>query len=160
MQPGLPESLFGINSSDLVGKPLAAFIDIFGQWRLKYGEDSSLLSMLAFYALHDADHQGGISLETDSMGRAWRVGVHLPLQDDEEILEHARGVEINTEHHQSQVQDEFADVTGAWFQALLCADAAWFCACGFLSRCKYASFIAYADQKETAHLCVCPASPK
>lgn len=83
---GVPKTLFGFNASDLVGRPLAAILDVFGLWRHKHGEDSSLLMLLASQALKrtsvgaaDSGHAGTAS---------WRVGVHQPVKTDL-IAQHA-----------------------------------------------------------------------
>lgn len=63
-----PKALFGFSPTDLVGRPLAAFVDVFGSWRRQFGEDASLLMMLGVHA-----QQKGES--------AWRVGVTQPVAD-------------------------------------------------------------------------------
>lgn len=62
---------------------MAAIIDTFGLWRLKFGEDKSLLLLLASQALQ------GLDAAAAAASTSWRVGVHMPLQKDEDIQQHA-----------------------------------------------------------------------
>lgn len=87
-----------------MGRPLAAVVDVFGLWRLKFGEDSSLLSMLAFQAIDESDSAGGLKgLHAQTTGSSWRVGVHQPVQHDEDIVEHARHLAVGAGLHDVQV---------------------------------------------------------
>jgi hypothetical protein len=36
-----------VEPSELVGKPLSSFINVFGQWKAKYGSEEGLLTKLA-----------------------------------------------------------------------------------------------------------------
>lgn len=65
---GAPKALFGFNPSDVIGRPIAAFVNVFGQWRRQFGGEESLLALLANRA-------------SDKGETAWRVGVHLPVAD-------------------------------------------------------------------------------
>lgn len=44
---GASKSVFGVEPKELVGKPLASFINVIGQWKAKFGSEESLLTMLA-----------------------------------------------------------------------------------------------------------------
>ncbi|KAF8055488.1 tmcC [Scenedesmus sp. PABB004] len=67
---GAARGVFGFSPAELVGRPLPAFVNVFGQWRTKFGEDESLLVMLGMRA------EQGQSV-------VLRVGVHCPLSDAE-----------------------------------------------------------------------------
>jgi hypothetical protein len=49
----------------LVGQPLRSFINVFSEWAAKFGEDTSLLTLLATRAL-------------EGTNESWRVGVRAP----------------------------------------------------------------------------------
>lgn len=89
---GVPVSLFGFEGSELIGRPLAAIVDIFGIWRHKFTEDSSLLAMLAFQAM-EGNSNGTSACKTAGSshisGLSWRVGVHKPVKSDNWITENA-----------------------------------------------------------------------
>jgi hypothetical protein len=70
VNPGASKSVFGFNPQDLVGRPLAAFVNLFSQWRGKFGEDESLLVMLGMRA------EQGLDV-------IYRCGVHNPFSDEE-----------------------------------------------------------------------------
>jgi hypothetical protein len=70
VNPGASKSVFGFNPQDLVGRPLAAFVNLFSQWRGKFGEDESLLVMLGMRA------EQGLNV-------TYRCGVHNPFSDEE-----------------------------------------------------------------------------
>eukprot|EP00775_Hariotina_reticulata_P009651 gene9651-9811_t len=65
-----PKSMFGFPPSCLVGRPLATFINIFKEWREKFGEDESLLVLLG---LRSGANQDVVL----------RVGVCNPMTDEE-----------------------------------------------------------------------------
>jgi hypothetical protein len=65
-------SLFGFQPNDLVGQKLANFVNVFATWRVKHGDESSLLLLLSMRAEEHTDE-------------AWRVGVHLPVKDEEVV---------------------------------------------------------------------------
>jgi hypothetical protein len=44
---GANKSVFGVEPKELVGKPLASFINVFGQWKARFGSEEGLLTMLA-----------------------------------------------------------------------------------------------------------------
>eukprot|EP00878_Enallax_costatus_P033546 GHUV01037053.1.p1 GENE.GHUV01037053.1~~GHUV01037053.1.p1 ORF type:complete len:119 (-),score=22.09 GHUV01037053.1:80-436(-) len=67
------QPVFGLEPSELVGRPLAAFVNVFAQWRQKYGEDVSLLAMLCMKA---AEFPGSVVV---------RVGLHCPVEDDKVV---------------------------------------------------------------------------
>jgi hypothetical protein len=70
VNPGASKAVFGFNPQELVGRPLAAFVNLFSQWRGKFGEDESLLVMLGMRA------EQGLDV-------VYRCGVHTPFSDDE-----------------------------------------------------------------------------
>jgi hypothetical protein len=70
VNPGASKAVFGFNPQDLVGRPLAAFVNLFSQWRGKFGEDESLLVMLGMRA------EQGLDV-------IYRCGVHNPFSDEE-----------------------------------------------------------------------------
>jgi hypothetical protein len=76
VNPGASKSVFGFHPQDLVGRPLAAFVNLFSQWRGKFGEDESLLVMLGMRA------EQGLDV-------IYRCGVHSPFNDAE--LAHGAG---------------------------------------------------------------------
>lgn len=85
---GAPKRLFGFNPADIIGRPVASVVDVFGLWRNQFGEDSSLLTLLFF----DALKSGRDAVAADKRhvaGSSWRVGVHLPVKSDDEIASHA-----------------------------------------------------------------------
>lgn len=55
VNPGVSKAVFGFAPQELVGRPLAAFVNLFGQWRGKFGEDESLLVMLGMRAEQGQD---------------------------------------------------------------------------------------------------------
>lgn len=63
-------SLFGFQPNDLVGQRLGNFVNVFATWRVKHGDEGSLLLLLSMRAEEHTEE-------------AWRVGVHLPLPDEE-----------------------------------------------------------------------------
>jgi hypothetical protein len=84
---GAPKALYGFEPRELVGKPLAAAVDVFGLWRHQFKEDGSLLALLAAQAMDEA--AGGGSSKGTASGATWRVGVHLPVKNEADITEHA-----------------------------------------------------------------------
>eukprot|EP00878_Enallax_costatus_P025839 GHUV01027676.1.p1 GENE.GHUV01027676.1~~GHUV01027676.1.p1 ORF type:complete len:1421 (+),score=378.88 GHUV01027676.1:621-4883(+) len=100
---GAPKSLFGFNVAELVGRPLACIIDVFGVWRHEFGEDNSLLTMLSLQALKEGATSMAVIGKSDSgihaSGTSWRVGVHQPVKD-EEIASHA--VHLSDERKQNK----------------------------------------------------------
>jgi hypothetical protein len=70
VNPGASKAVFGFNPQELVGRPLAAFVNLFSQWRGKFGEDESLLVMLGMRA------EQGLDV-------IYRCGVHTPFSDEE-----------------------------------------------------------------------------
>jgi hypothetical protein len=84
---GAPKALYGFEPCELVGKPLAATVDVFGLWRHQFDEDGSLLALLAAQAMEET--AGSSSSKSSVFGISWRVGVHLPVKTDAEITEHA-----------------------------------------------------------------------
>jgi hypothetical protein len=97
---GAPKALYGFEPTELVGQPLAAVVDVFGRWRHQFGEDDSLLALLAAQAMDDAADAG---INAGKAGCAsWRVGVHLPVKGDTEIAEHAASLAADS-HLNKQV---------------------------------------------------------
>lgn len=47
LNPGASKAVFDVEPSELVGKPLSSFINVFGQWKAKYGSEEGLLTKLA-----------------------------------------------------------------------------------------------------------------
>eukprot|EP00879_Flechtneria_rotunda_P013062 GHRR01013642.1.p1 GENE.GHRR01013642.1~~GHRR01013642.1.p1 ORF type:complete len:1083 (+),score=308.01 GHRR01013642.1:2122-5370(+) len=88
---GALRSMYGFTPSDLIGRPLAAVVDVFGLWRHEYQEDSSLLALLATQAMNESGGCAGGKGEHRGYanGSSWRVGVHLPVKTDDAIAEHA-----------------------------------------------------------------------
>jgi hypothetical protein len=70
VNPGASKAVFGFNPQELVGRPLAAFVNLFSQWQGKFGEDESLLVMLGMRA------EQGLDV-------IYRCGVHTPFSDEE-----------------------------------------------------------------------------
>lgn len=112
MPPGAPKALYGFEPAELVGRPLAAAVNVFGLWRRQFGEDGSLLALLAAQAMEQ--QAGGVSSSSGSStgnvagsrqalgvgvgaGASWRMAVHLPVKDSE-ILEHAAHLEAGNHH--------------------------------------------------------------
>jgi hypothetical protein len=93
--------LYGFEPSQLVGRPLAAAVDVFGHWRHQFQEDGSLLTLLAARAMDDSSGQGSGS-KGSVAGPSWRVGVHLPVKIDDDIAAHA-AVMITDAHLATQV---------------------------------------------------------
>jgi hypothetical protein len=78
-----------------VGRPLAAAVDVFGRWRHQFGEDESLLALLAVQTVEEAAAQRdslGAGGRATAAGSAWRVGVHLPVKNDSDIAQHAAAI--------------------------------------------------------------------
>jgi hypothetical protein len=96
---GASKALYGFEPANIIGQPLAAVVDVFGLWRRQFTEDQSLLGLLAHQAAADmsagidAEGTGFISADGAAEGGAgsccWRVGVHLPMAGDEQIVKHA-----------------------------------------------------------------------
>lgn len=91
-----PRALFGFSPGELVGRPLAAVVDVFGLWRRQHGEDGSLLALLAETAASGGgvgapvEGSGAVGASTLAQsGHTWRVGVHLPVPQDGDIVLHA-----------------------------------------------------------------------
>jgi hypothetical protein len=84
-----------------MGQPLAAVVDVFGRWRQQFGEDDSLLALLASQIMDDAADLRSKSGKAGN-GASWRVGVHLPVKGDREICEHATALAAES-HHNTQV---------------------------------------------------------
>jgi hypothetical protein len=59
-------------SQDMVGRPVRAFVNVFGEWSRMHGEDASLLTALGLRALDGADE-------------AWRVGVLAQGDGDSKV---------------------------------------------------------------------------
>jgi hypothetical protein len=98
---GTPKALYGFEPSQLVGRPLATAVDVFGQWRHQFNEDGSLLTLLAARAMDEPSGQGSGSKGTVA-GPSWRVGVHLPVKNDDGIAAHA-AVMVTDAHLAAQV---------------------------------------------------------
>jgi hypothetical protein len=99
---GTPKALYGFEPSQLVGRPLSAALDVFGHWRHHFGEDGSLLTLLAEHTMNDAVQGGGSS--STAAGPSWRVGVHLPVKNDADIAAHAAVMAADT--HFTQVRHQ------------------------------------------------------
>ncbi|WIA34679.1 hypothetical protein OEZ86_012993 [Tetradesmus obliquus] len=85
-----PKALYGFEPSQLLGRPLAAALDVFGHWRHHFGEDGSLLALLAEHSMDEESVQGsGSGGRSSAVGPSWRVGVHLPVKSDDDIAAHA-----------------------------------------------------------------------
>jgi hypothetical protein len=97
---GTPKALYGFDPSQLVGRPLAAAVDVFGHWRHQFAEDGSLLTLLAARVMDQAPGQGSGSGVV--VGPSWRVGVHLPVKNDDDIAAHA-AIMITDAHLAAQV---------------------------------------------------------
>jgi hypothetical protein len=78
---GASKSLFGFNPTELVGRPLSSFVNVFSQWKAKYGEDASLLLLLCKKAGEQCDD-------------SWRVGIRNPKKDDEEAARSQSGGKV------------------------------------------------------------------
>jgi hypothetical protein len=86
---GALKSLFKFDAAELVGRPLASVVDVFGLWRLKcQQDDTSLLSLLA---MHTFEKDAASS--SNAQGTSWRVGVHLPVTSD--IEQHAAQLAVD-----------------------------------------------------------------
>jgi hypothetical protein len=59
-------------SQDMVGRPVRAYVNVFGEWARMHGEDASLLTALGLRALEGADE-------------AWRVGVLAQGDGDSKV---------------------------------------------------------------------------
>jgi hypothetical protein len=95
---GSSKALYGFDPSDVIGRPLASIVDVFGLWRRQFTEDQSLLGLLTHQAAAntsagiDAEAGGLMSADDDYSsggGCCWRVGVHLPVTSDGQIVKHA-----------------------------------------------------------------------
>lgn len=64
------KAVFGFNPSDLVGRPLGSFCNLFHDWKERFGSDESLLILLGMRAQRNMDV-------------IYRAGVHSPLTDIE-----------------------------------------------------------------------------
>lgn len=64
------KAVFGFQPQDLVGRPLASFVNLFSLWKQQFSEDESLLTMLATRAEQNLDV-------------IYRAGVHSPYSDGE-----------------------------------------------------------------------------
>lgn len=87
---GATKRLYGFDPSDIVGRPLASVIDAFGYWRHQFGEDQSLLTLLALQAMQSG--KGDMHGSHQVAGASWRVGVHMPVKADGDISAHAAQV--------------------------------------------------------------------
>eukprot|EP00775_Hariotina_reticulata_P009112 gene9112-9281_t len=70
------KAIFGFEPACLLGRPLAAFINLFDAWRQKFGEDESLLVMLGLRAEQNLDV-------------VLNVGIHNPMTDSELVSQRA-----------------------------------------------------------------------
>jgi hypothetical protein len=99
---------------------LAATIDIFGRWQQQFGEDGTLLALLAAQVLEEAAGQGdslGAGGKATAAGCVWRVGIHLPVKSDNDIVKHAAAMADG--HEGSQVREP--RVNESWcLNAMLC----------------------------------------
>jgi hypothetical protein len=82
---------------------------VFGRWRHQFGEDDSLLALLATHAMDEVSGLGVNSGGKAAAGASWRVGVHLPVKGDTEIIEHAAAM-ADDSHHNMQVRMHSARV--------------------------------------------------
>lgn len=64
------KGVFGFSPAALVGRPLAAFVNVFTQWSVQHGDDAGLLMSLGLRA------QAGRDV-------VFRAGVHTPFSDAE-----------------------------------------------------------------------------
>lgn len=70
------KAVFGFDAAAMLpGQPLSACIDVFASWRDRFGDEASLLQMLAAQAMA-ASTEGAAACR--QAGGAWRVGVHKP----------------------------------------------------------------------------------
>lgn len=106
-----PKALYGFEPSQLLGRPLAAALDVFGHWRHHFGEDGSLLALLAEHSMDEESVQGsGSGGRSSAVGPSWRVGVHLPVKSDDDIAAHAAlmatdthlGAQVGCKRHRRQ----------------------------------------------------------
>lgn len=108
---GAPKALYGFEPSELIGRPLAATIDVFGRWRHQFGGDESLLGVLAAQALEEAQGDSlGAGGKASAAGCAWRVGVHLPVKSDDAIVQHAAAIADGHGHSQVRMLNWSAGV--------------------------------------------------
>jgi hypothetical protein len=70
VNPGASKAVFGVEPRELVGRPLSSFINVFGQWRAKYGDEESLLTTLALRV--EQNHDVIV-----------RCGLHNPFSEEE-----------------------------------------------------------------------------
>lgn len=70
LNQGSNKDVFAFPPEELIGRPLASFINVFTQWRHKFGEDDSLLALLGLRS------EQGLDV-------IYRVGVHSPYTDQE-----------------------------------------------------------------------------
>eukprot|EP00775_Hariotina_reticulata_P003511 gene3511-3781_t len=75
--------VFGFAPSALVGRPLTTFVNMFSEWRQKFGDAESLLVMLGKRAEQKQDV-------------VIRVGIHNPMTDNE-ILQLAEGTRVSVD---------------------------------------------------------------
>jgi hypothetical protein len=72
------KSIFGVEPSELVGRPLSSFINVFGQWKATFGDEESLLTSLALRV-------------EESHGVVLRCGLHNPFSDAEVLQRYGGG---------------------------------------------------------------------
>lgn len=77
---GASKIVFGFNPEDLVGRPLGSFLNLFDDWKQKFGDDESLLVMLGMRA-------------EQNMDVTYRAGVHPPFSDAEMVKGYVRNEE-------------------------------------------------------------------
>lgn len=85
---GVPKRLFNFNPADVIGRPVASIVDVFGYWRNQFGSDASLYTLLAVKSMQDALPATNNSSHR-AIGTSWRVGVHIPVKRDEDIAAEA-----------------------------------------------------------------------
>jgi hypothetical protein len=90
---GAPKPLYGFEPSELIGRPLAAAVDVFGQWIHQFGDDETLLALLAQQCI-----DGAACGNDQAAGSSWRVGVHLPVKSDADIEQHAAAMAQGGKH--------------------------------------------------------------
>jgi hypothetical protein len=67
---GASKAVFGVEPQELVGRPLSSLINVFGQWRAKFGDEESLLTTLALRV--EQNHDVIV-----------RCGLHNPFSEEE-----------------------------------------------------------------------------
>lgn len=75
---GASKALFGLQPSELVGLRLSAFVNLFGAWRARFGEEDSLLASLALRCEQGQDV-------------VLRCGLHNPFSEAEIAQHYASG---------------------------------------------------------------------